>query len=269
MSSIVKSSEMPADIKFVNGMTSSLFGVFVLLLILSGSQYVIKNKIKNLDAITIRGDVFHNDISSISDNISNKIFGNFYNVDLKKTKQVFESTPWVSHAVVKRVYPSQIEVTLSEYKSKAIWGAREDVRLVDDTGKIFEVGADEDEYESLPQLIGSDGQGKLMLDMYKEVSSALHPIKGTLRNLELNARGSWIATLEGGAHIELGRGNTVDVINRVVKFSMSVEKILTKLNKKSLDIQYVDLRHSDGYAMRVHGVSTLDSTLATASLKSK
>jgi cell division septal protein FtsQ len=59
----------------------------------------------------------------------------------------------------------------------------------------------------------------------------------------------------------------VDVLDRVGKFSLSVEKMLTKLNKKSLDIQYVDLRHSDGYAMRMHGVSTLDSTLATTSLK--
>ena len=42
---------------------------------------------------------------------------------------------------------------------------------------------------------------------------------------------------------------------------------MTKLNKKSLDIQYVDLRHSDGYAVRMDGVSTLDSTLPTASLK--
>lgn len=267
MISIVKSSEIPADINFVNGLTSSLFKLFILLFILNGSQYVIKNNIKNLDVITIRGNVFHSDISSIRDIISNKIHGNFYNIDLKKTKQVFESTPWVSHAVVKRVYPSQIEVTLSEYKSKAIWGARDDMKLIDDAGQIFDVGADEDEYETLPQLIGPDGQGKLMLDMYKEVSRALHPIKATLRNLELNARGSWIATLDGGAHIELGRGNMVDVSDRVGKFSLSVEKMLTKLNKKSLDIQYVDLRHSDGYAMRMHGVSTQDSALATTSFK--
>jgi cell division protein FtsQ len=267
MKLVAKSSEIPTDIKFVNGLTSSLFTLFILLLALSWFQYIVKNMIENLDVITIRGDVVHNDIPSISGNISNKIYGNFYNVDLKKTKQVFESTPWVSHAVVKRVYPSQVEVTLSEYKPKAIWGARDDMQFVDDAGKIFDVDADEDEYESLPQLIGPEGQGKLMLDMYKEVSSALHPLKGTLRNLELNARGSWIATLDGGAHIELGRGNTVDVIDRVGKFSSSVERMLTKFDKKALDIQYVDLRHSDGFAMRMHGVSTLDSTLATASLK--
>jgi cell division protein FtsQ len=267
MKSIAKLSEIPADIKFVYGLTNSLFGLFILLLVLSGFQYVVKNNIKNLDALTIRGEVAHNDISSISDFTSKNIYGNFYNFNLQNTKQIFESSPWISHAVVKRVYPNHVEVTLREYKSKAIWGARENMRLVDEAGKIFEVGVDEDEDESLPQLIGPEGQGNLMLKMYKDVSNALQPLKGTLQKLELNARGSWIATLEGGAHIELGRGNAVDVVDRTGKFSASVEKMLTKLNKKSWDIQYVDLRHSDGYAMRMQGVSTLDSTLPTASLK--
>lgn len=267
MNSTVELSEIPADIKLMNGLTNSLFILFILLLIFSGFQYVIKNNIKNFDMLSIRGDLVHNDISSLSDSISKKIYGNFYNLNLEKTKQIFESTPWISHAVVRRVYPNHVQVTLSEYKSKAVWGAREDMRLVDEAGKIFEVAVNEDEDESLPQLIGPEGQGKLMLKMYKEVSTALQPLKSTLQTLELNARGSWIATLDGGAHIELGRGNTVDVVNRIDKFSVSAEKMLTKLNRKSADIQYVDLRYSDGYAVRMHGLSTLDSTLPAALLK--
>lgn len=267
MKSRANSPQTPIDIKFVNGLSSVLFGIFILLVALSGFQFVMRSNTKNLDAITIKGNVAHSDISSIRNIISNNINGNFYSMDLVKTKNIFESTPWINHAVVKRVYPSHIEVRLSEYKPKAVWGAREDMKLLDDMGTMFEANAEDDEYESLPQLIGPEGQGKLMLDMYKDVSSALSPLKNSLRNLELNARGSWIATLDGGAHIELGRGNTVDVIDRVIKFSTGAEKMLTKLNKKSIDIQYVDLRHSDGYAMRMHGVSTLDLTIATTSLK--
>jgi cell division protein FtsQ len=264
---MTKLKKMPIDIKFVNTLAYLLFGIFISLSVFIGFQYAVNNNIKNINMVTIKGDVNHNNFSSINGYISNNIFGNLYSVNLKKTKQIFESAPWISHAVVKRVYPNEVEVTLREYKSKAIWGAREDMKLVDDTGKIFEVGADDDEYESLPQLIGPEGQSKLMLDMYKDVSNALQPLRATVQNLELNARGSWIATLDGGTHIELGRGNAIDVIDRVDKFSLSIEKMLKKLNKKSLDIQYVDLRHSDGYALRMHGVSTLDATLASTSFK--
>lgn len=266
MKSRVHLPQTPTDIKFVNGLVIVLVGLFFLLMSLSAFQFLIKHKIKSFDTITIKGNIVHTDISSVR-TIINSINGNFYSIDLANTKKIFESTPWINRAVVKRVYPSQIEVLLSEYKPMAVWGASEEMKLVDDMGTIFEANADEDGYESLPHLIGPEGQGKLMLDMYKEVSSALSPLKSGLKNLELNARGSWIATLDGGALIELGRGNTVDVIDRVAKFSAGAERMLTKLNKKSIDIQYVDLRHSDGYAMRMHGISTLDLTIAATSLK--
>jgi cell division protein FtsQ len=144
---------------------------------------------------------------------------------------------------------------------------REDMKLVDEKGVVFEINTEDDEFDQMPQLIGPEGQGKLMLEMYKDVSIALNPLKNKLKILELNARGSWIATLDGGAHIELGRGSAIDVIDRVRKFSLGAEQMLTKLNKRPVDIQYVDLRHSEGYAMRMRGVSTLDLTAGNASLK--
>lgn len=259
--------EIPVDIKFVNAVTSVLFGFFLFLIALSGIEYILKNKIKNLNTLSIKGGILHSDISSIRNNITSNISGNFYSIDLNQTKKIFENIPWVNQALVKRVYPSQIEVKLSEYKSKAIWGAREDMKLVDETGVIFEVNTEDDEYDLMPQLIGPEGQGKFMLDMYKDISIALSPLNMKLKILELNARGSWVAILEGGTHFELGRGNVTDIMDRISKFSMGAEQMVTKLNKKMKDIQYVDLRHSEGYALRIYGVSTLDLSAGTASLK--
>ncbi len=259
--------EIPLDIKLINGLSNVLFSVFLVLVILCGFQYIFKNSIKSLNAITIKGDIFHSDVSSIKNKVISNVDGNFYSINLVKTKKIFETMPWVRQAVVKRVYPDQIEVRFSEYKSKAIWGAREDMKLVDENGVIFEANSEDDEHDQMPQLIGPEGHGKYMLDMYKNVWTAMNPLKQKLKILELNPRGSWIATLEGGAHIELGRGGVVDVIDRVSKFSTGAEQMLTRLNKKSIDIQYIDLRHSDGYAIRMHGVGTLDLTAGNATLK--
>lgn len=264
---MINTLEMPGDIKFINWLSYVLLCFFLLLVALNGFQYLSKNVIKNLDSITIKGNINHSNSSSIRSNIISNVAGNFYNIDLDKTKQIFESISWINQAVVRRVYPNQIEVRLTEFKPKAIWGVREDMKLVDDSGAIFEANAEEDEYDLMPQLIGPEGQGKLMLDMYKVVAMALEPLKIKLKILELNTRGSWIATLEGGAHIELGRGSATVVADRINKFSTGAEQMLTKLNKKIIDIQYVDLRHAEGYAMRMHGVSTLDLTVANKSSK--
>ena len=267
MSKFINALEVPMDIKFINGVVSVLIGVFLFLIALSGFEYFIKNSMKSLNTISIKGNMPHGDISSIRNIVTTNISGNFYSLNLLKTKQIFESIPWVDQAIVKRVYPNQIEVKLSEYKAKAIWGARDDMKLVDEVGVIFEANTEDDEYDQMPQLIGPEGQGKLMLDMYKDISMAFSPIKNKLKILELNTRGSWVAVLDGGAHIELGRGPTIDVIDRASKFSISAEKMLTKLNKNSMDIQYVDLRHSEGYALRMQGVSTVELSTERVSLK--
>jgi cell division protein FtsQ len=267
MAKIINSQEIPVDIKYINGLSYALYCLFAMLVIGSLVQYFIKNKTSNLSGVVIKGDVTHNNISSIRNHIYSNMRGNFYNIDLLKTKQVFESITWVNQAVVKRIYPNHIEVKLSEFKPKAIWGTREDLKLVDDLGTIFEASVDGDEYDQMPQFIGSEGQSKVMFDMYQNLTMSFAPLQYKLKVLELNARGSWIATLESGAQIELGRGNPADVIERVRKFAQGADQLLTKLNKKTNDIEYVDLRHTDGYAMRMHGVTTLDLTAANASIK--
>jgi cell division protein FtsQ len=267
MAKMKNSIEIPADIKYINGLSNALYCLFVLIALGSVVQYFFKNKINNLSGVIIKGNVAHNDISSIQSQMSSNIHGNFYSIDLLNAKNTFESIAWVKDAVIKRVYPNHIEVKLSEFKPQAIWGSREDSKLIDDHGVIFEANADEVEYEQMPLFIGPDGQGKVMLDMYKGLVISFSPLQYKLKVLELNARGSWIATLEGGAHIELGRGSVADVIERTKKFAKGAEQILVKMNKKIIDIEYIDLRHTDGYAMRIHGVTTSDLTTANAAIK--
>lgn len=267
MAKTINSQEIPTDIKYINGLSYALYCLFAILVIGSLVQYLVKNKINNLSGVIIKGNVAHNNISSIRNQLHSNIHGNFYSIDLLKAKQAFESISWVNQAVVKRVYPNHIEVKLSEFKPKAIWGIREDLKLVDDLGIIFEASADDEEYDLMPQFIGFEGQSKVILDMYKDLVILLAPLQQKLKILELNARGSWIATLEGGAQIELGRGNASDVIGRAQKFANGADQLLAKLNKKTNDIEYIDLRHTDGYAMRMHGMTTLDLTAANASIK--
>lgn len=267
MEKIINSMDTPNDVKYIIWLSNALYIFFALLVLASVTQFYIKNNNNNLKGIVVKGNVTHNDITSIRNQIVVGIQGNFYNINLTQTKQTFEATPWINHATVKRVYPSQIEVVLSEYQPKAIWGSREDLKLIDDVGVIFETNADDDEYDQLPQFIGPDGQGKVMLDMYKELAATVNLLQNKIAILELNARGSWIATLEGGARMELGRGNIVDVIERVKKFSQGAEQVLAKLNKKMTNIQYIDLRHTEGYAMRVQGVTTLELKDTLTSVK--
>ena len=139
--------EIPSDVKYLNYMSNALFGMFFVLLFAVGFQYYLNNKIKNLEAMIVKGDVAHTEARSLRNHVTANLRGNFYSIDLRNAKKTFETITWVNQAVVKRVYPNQISVRLTEFKPKAVWGAREDMRLVDVQGVIFEAGVEDDEYE--------------------------------------------------------------------------------------------------------------------------
>jgi cell division protein FtsQ len=80
----------------------------------------------------------------------------------------------------------------------------------------------------------------------------------SLDSLALTDRGSWRAKLAHGAVIELGRGSVDEVMVRVQRVSHTLAQVTQKLGRKVSAIESADLRHDNGYALRVRGVSTQD-----------
>lgn len=74
----------------------------------------------------------------------------------------------------------------------------------------------------------------------------------------LTDRGSWRAKLAHGAVIELGRGGVDEVMVRVQRVSQTLAQVTNKLGRKVTAIESADLRHDNGYALRLRGVSTQD-----------
>ena len=83
-----------------------------------------------------------------------------------------------------------------------------------------------------------------------------------LGNLELTERGSWRAYLKQGAVIELGRGDVAEVTARMQRVDQTLLGVVQKLGKKLQSLQSMDLRHDNGYAIRLHGVSTMEVAMS-------
>ena len=58
---------------------------------------------------------------------------------------------------------------------------------------------------------------------------------------------------EDWAHLELGRGSDDDVVARSARFAATLGKVTDRYQRP---LEYADLRHHDGYAVRLKGVST-------------
>ena len=75
-----------------------------------------------------------------------------------------------------------------------------------------------------------------------------------LKRLVLSARGSWRGETEDGQVIEFGRGTEDEVVARTERFVRTLTQVTGRYRKPLLS---ADLRHADGYALRLEGVSTV------------
>lgn len=261
------SIEIPFDVKLLNFVSAFLFVIFGCFVITGfGVWYILTSPIY-LRKIAIHGDLVHHNVTSFRTNIIPALKGNFFTISLNDTRLAFESLPWIHKATVKRVFPNQIDVHLQEHKPVAIWGLHDDFKMINADGVIFDSSADDDEYDKLPQFIGPEGQSGLMLDVYSKLNTILTPLKVKLVKIELSSRGSWTARLEGGAQLELGRGSIDVIAERIKQFTGTLGTVTSNFNKNVTALQYADLRHVNGYALKMNGITTTDHSAINLTAK--
>ena len=155
---MTKQLSMPRDVKLMNLMATVLFVVFALLLALALVYWAATQPVFDIQAITVSGDVSHNNAVTLRANVAPRLSGTFLTLDLTAARQAFEAVPWVRQALVRREFPNRLKVQLQEHDAVAYWGAEGDSRLVNNFGEVFEANVGEVEQDALPRLIGPDDQ---------------------------------------------------------------------------------------------------------------
>ena len=146
----------------------------------------------------------------------------------------------------------------------ALWAAPGDEaappdRLVNTQGEVFDANVGDVEDDELPTLSGPEGSAAQMLKLYRRLQVALARAEMEITLLHLSGRGSWRAELDSGASIEFGRGTEDGVLARAERF---VRTLAAATAKWRAPLEYADLRHTDGYAVRLRGVSTVSPAAA-------
>lgn len=247
----------PFDIRVMNASASLLFVLAALAFAGLLLMWLVRLPLFSIRGISIDGDVSRNSVTTIRANAAPKLAGNFFTMDLARSQQAFEAVPWVRHALVKRVWPNRLAVQLEEHRPAAYWHREDrDDQLVNTHGEVFDVNLGDVEDDALPTLQGPDGNAAAMLELYRRLSPVLARLDGaSIETLKLSERGSWRAELDGGADIELGRGTVDEVVARCETFVDTVAQVIARYQRP---LEYADLRHSTGYAVRLKGITTVD-----------
>ena len=249
---------MPGDIRLMN-VTAIVFAVLgALALVVVTLLWIAKQPVFAVRGIKVEGDMAHNSVLTIRANAAPKLAGNFFTMDLGAARRAFEAVPWVRQAVVRRVWPNRLSVQLEEHRAVALWvnGASGDDtpdKLVNSFGEVFEANLGDVEDDALPTLRGPEGTSAAMLTMFGRLQPVFAPLDAHIDTLTLSGRGSWHVELDTGAEIELGRGSDDEVMERTRAFIATLPQVTGHFQRS---LQSADLRHHDGYAVRLKGITT-------------
>jgi cell division protein FtsQ len=252
----------PFDVRLMNLTASVLFVLFALLLVGALLLWASRLSLFAIRGISVNGDVTHNNALTLRANVAPRLSGTFLSIDLGAARRAFEAVPWVRKAVIRREFPNRLKVRLQEHHALAYWGAEDESKLVNNFGEVFEANLGEVEPETLPRLMGPNGQAAQVLATYQSLQPLFDDLDLTLEQLELTPRGGWRARLDNGAELELGSGALPELLARTQRFVKTLTQVTARYGRRPEALETADLRHQDGYAIRLRGVSTLAASAA-------
>ena len=264
MNSAAATAALPSDVRLMNAVSALLVAALVATAAWGLIRWVVRLPAFNFRAIQVEGDVSRNSVASLRANALPRLHGSFLSMNLKDGRAAFEAVPWVRHAQLTRVWPMRLKVNLEEHRAAAYWEARTDGAdsateaaaeraLVNSFGEVFQANLGDVEDEDLPVLAGPSSSAGAMLQMWRALSPAAEKLGESIDRLDLSGRGSWRASFGSGAVIELGRGSEAEVVERFGRFAQSITQVTATYRSPLLS---ADLRHADGYAVKLRGVTT-------------
>jgi cell division protein FtsQ len=248
---------LPADVRLMRAVANAVFVLAALALVVGALWWVARLPVFAIRAIRVDGEVTRNNATTIRANAAPKLKGGFFTINLAQTRAAFESVPWVRRAVVHRVWPNRLSVRLEEHRAAALWHADDgNDRLVNTQGEVFEANLGDVEDDALPSFSGPDGSSAQVLAMYQRLQPVFARLDAGIESVSLSGRGSWRVELDSGAEIEIGRGSDDEVLARCERFVRTLTQVTARYQRP---LQSADLRHADGYAVKLKGVTTTDT----------
>ncbi len=220
-----------------------------LFLLLLAASFFSVNKMKETDEFPIRQvkvyGVKNLNLQATERMLVPLVNKGFFGVDVDLIKEQLLQLPWIADVAVRRVWPDQVMITVSERDAVAFWNENS---LLSTTGEIFNPAA-ESFPAGLPHFVGPDGQQISMLEFYSKINALLNPLHLKVKRLELSPYLSWDVEFANGMKVRLGYK---DVLTRVSHFVKVYQKIV---GERAADVDYVDLRYPNGLAVRWKTVS--------------
>jgi len=234
-------------------------GIGVFIIALAVAIYWVSGPIAKVFERPIKSVVVEGDFNFISKQratelIGNEIDGDFLQLDLMQLKNALLGDPWVEKVTLNRRWPDTLVVKIAEQKPIARWGDG----FLNQRGEIVRVN-DASKLSGLPWLQGNEADAPEILQQYQDLSQLLRSRGLDVIALKCDNKKSWRLTIKNHIEIALGRDQVMEKMRRFVTVYD------THLSNVWLDVKSIDLRYTNGVAVRW----AADSAMAKKYIKSQ
>ena len=218
-------------------LANMLYALAAVLLLYAVLFLVVHLPVFPLRKVDVKGELQHVNREQVQFIVSREMKGNFFTLNLDRTRAAFEKLPWVRNVNVRRHWPDRLEVAIEEHVVLARWG---NSALVNTHGELFQAASN----AVLPEFNGPEDSAREVTQRYAEFAQLLKPLNLTPTRMTLSDRRALQIKLSNNLVVELGRDK---VGERLEKFVGVYEQSISKLPQS---VAYADLRYPNGFAVR-------------------
>jgi cell division protein FtsQ len=192
-----------------------------------------------IERIAVSGGLQQVSRQQIQGMVTATLAGGFLSADLDAIRLPLEQLPWVHRVVVKRHWPNQLEIVVTEQLPIARWGEQ---AFVNHEGDVF-APEKVPQLPELPLLSGPQGSQLALMRLYMFMHEQLQPLHLAVTELEMNRRGGLRARLSDDTELVFGSDRIEDKLLRYVSFYQA------QLEHRTGAVARVDLRYENGFAV--------------------
>ena len=218
----------------------SLMGTCTVLLAVLGAAYLLHHGgDRAVSHLQVEGAFQHVKPEVVRAAVIEQLGDGFVALDLDVIRNAAERLPWVERARAERIWPADVRVRIWERVPIARWGDKE--LLSTEAAAFTPAAVDLD--PALPQLSGTAGHEREVMETFKGLSERLGDSPFALVSLSLDPRGEWTARTKGGIDLRLGREKPETKIGTITG------PLTRALGQRLQEVNTVDLRYSNGFSV--------------------
>lgn len=198
--------------------------------------------------VHIEGDFLFISKEKIQNLLTQRLQGDFVDINLKDVKAAIEANAWVNRVTIQRTWPDSLKVSIFEERPIARWG---NSGFINREGKLIkaEIGS---LLDKLPQLSGIEAKSAELTQNYLLFTKLLSKSQLKVAGLSVDEKYSWEILLDQNIRLKLGQG---DIQKKLENFLFIYEKYLKNeslviAENSQKRIKAIDMRYDQGMAVQ-------------------